>query len=297
MALFEVGTESSGKAPSKAVLLEEGGYPARIVSIVDVGKQPGSEQYPDPSYKMNVTFELLDEYMTEVNEDGSLVMMQDPDGEPGEMIPKPIMDKPRWFDVDFSYNPDGYVGENSNLHKLMKAIGAFAAPANLEQGIEARPAKPLKEWLGEALTVGIIRHTKTKGKKAGEIDNRISSYTAMKSKEKKDARALINPTRFFNLGDPDIAVFNNLPKSDSPFALKNRITANLEFTGSKLHSLITGVDQSAAAAPAAPVNAATEAQVDEAMKAELEAQAAQREAQAAAAATGGEGDTAPVIPF
>lgn len=62
MALFNAPTQASNKTPS-AALLEAGRYPARVVRIVDLGKQPGSVKYPQPVFKMLVTFELLEEYM------------------------------------------------------------------------------------------------------------------------------------------------------------------------------------------------------------------------------------------
>ena len=57
MALFNAPTQASNKTPSAAPLLEAGGYPARVVRIVDLGKQPGSVKYPQPVFKMLVTFE------------------------------------------------------------------------------------------------------------------------------------------------------------------------------------------------------------------------------------------------
>lgn len=273
---FDAPTLASNKAPSAAPLLEAGGYPARVCRIIDLGWQPGSAKYPQPQLKLLVTFELLDEFMKEVDADGKIIMVQDPDEEDGVMMGKNLEDKPRWFDFEFSYNADGYMGDNAHITKFAKAIGALEVPANLEQGIEARPAKRLIEWLGEPLTVGLDQYTKKSGKNAGQLANKIITFAPMKGKEKKEAKELVNPTVFFDMSNPDLEVFNKLPGGDSPFAIKNRITTGPKFAESKLSALIGGkpVDT-------ATPNQASEEQVDEAMQAELAAQKAAREANAA----------------
>lgn len=281
MALMKAPTQASNKAPSSAPLLEAGGYPARVSRIIDLGKQKGSVKFPEPQYKMLVTFELLEEFMQEVDADGKVIMIQDPDGEPGEMIGKNIEDKPRWFDFEFSYNPDGFMGDNSHIYKFMKAVDALEVKPNPEQGIVGHEAKNLVDLLGEPLTVGLVTYTKQGGKNAGQIANKIATFSPMKSKEKRDARALINPTLIFDLGEPDVEVFGKLPGGDSEYAIKNRILANLEFDGSALQAAL---GQKPTQEPVE--NKASEEQVSAEMAAELEAQKAAREAQAAQNAAG-----------
>lgn len=280
MALFQAPTKDSGKAPSKAPLLEAGGYPARLVRLIDLGKQPGSGQYPDPAYKLSATFELLDEFMKETNEAGEIIMIQDPDGEPGEMIGKDLADKPRWFDFEFTYNPDGFMGDRSHIYKFMQAVDAFEVKPNPEANIAGHPAKQLNELLGEPLVVNLTQYTKTSGKNAGQQANKITGFMPMKSKDKREARPLINPTVFFDLGNPDLEAFGKLPGGDAEWAIKNRVLANLEFEGSKLQQLL-GMPSDKAPAD----NKASEQEVDEAMKQELEAQAAARAQQAQANGT------------
>lgn len=268
MALFQAPTKDSGKAPSKAPLLEAGGYPSRLVRLVDLGKQPGSGQFPEPAYKLLATFELLDEFMKEVDEAGNIIMIQDPDGEPGEMIGKDLLDKPRWFDFEFTYNADGFMGDRSHIYKFMQSVDAFEVKPNPEAGIAGHPAKELKELLSEPLIVNLTQYTKKGGKNAGQVANKVTTFAPMKSKEKREAKALVNPTVFFDLGEPDVEVFNKLPGGDAEWAVKNRILNNLEFNGSKLQAAL-GIN-----ATSAPVeNKASDEQVDEALKAEMEAQA------------------------
>lgn len=288
MALFQAPTKDSGKAPSKAILLEAGGYPARLVRLIDLGKQPGSGQFPDPAYKLLGTFELLDEYMSETNEAGEVIMIQDPDGEPGEMIPKPLLDKPRWFDFEFTYNPDGFMGDRSHIYKFMQAVDAFEVKPNPEAGVAGHPAKQLNELLGEPLVVNLTQYTKKGGKNAGQIANKISTFAPMKSKDKRDAKPLVNPTVFFDLGAPDVEVFGKLPGGDAEWAVKNRILNNLDFNGSALQAALGQTPTNV------PVeNKASEAEVDEALKAEMEAQAAAKATQAESNGTADGG----VIPF
>ncbi len=278
---FAAPTLASNKTPSAAPLLEAGGYPARVCRIIDLGLQPGSAKYPNPSLKLLVTFELLDEYMKEVDGNGAMVMVQDPDEDDGVMMAKNLEDKPRWFDFEFTYNADGFMGDNSHIYKFAKAIDALEVKQNLEQSIQGHPAKNLPDWLGEPLVVGIVQYTKQSGKNAGQVANKVATFSPMKSKEKKEAKALVNPTVFFDMSEPDLEVFNKLPGGDSPYAIKNRITGGVDFYKTKLSTLLGGKP-----ADDSVPNQASDEEVDAAMKAELEAQAAakaQREAEGGAA--------------
>lgn len=281
---FEVATTASNKTPSAAPLLEAGGYPARVCRIIDLGLQPGSPKYPEPSLKLLVTFELLDEYMKEMGPDGKMVMVQDPDEDEGVLMAKNLEDKPRWFDFEFTYNADGFMGDNSNIKKFATAIDALEVAPNTEQGIQGHPAKPLRDYLTEPLNVGLVQYTKQSGKNAGQVANKIATFAPMKSKEKRDAKALVNPTVFFDMSNPDLEIFGKLPGGDSPYAIKNRITSGVKFFETKLAALL-GVG-SGKVETGTVANAATDAEVDEAMKAELEAQAAAKAAQDAANAEG-----------
>lgn len=279
---FAAPTLASNKTPSAAPLLEAGGYPARVCRIIDLGLQPGSAKYPNPSLKLLVTFELLDEYMKEVDSEGKMVMVQDPDEDDGIMMAKNLEDKPRWFDFEFTYNADGFMGDNSHIYKFAKAIDALEVKQNLEQGIQGHPAKNLPDWLGEPLVVGIVQYTKQSGKNAGQVANKVATFSPMKSKEKKEAKALVNPTVFFDMSEPDLEVFNKLPGGESPYAIKNRITSGVDFYKTKLSALLGGKLADAGAVP----NQASDEEVDAAMKAELEAQAAAKAQRGAAGGTG-----------
>jgi hypothetical protein len=267
---FAIATKQSNNTPSAAPLLDAGGYAARIAQIIDLGLQPGSAQYPQPAYKMLMKFELLDEFMCEVNEDGSIKMFKNEDGD-WEMTP--IKDKPRWFDFEFTYNKDGFMGDRSHIYKLMQAVDAFEVVANLEQGIEGHPAKELKELLSEPLTVNLIQQTAKSGKNAGKMVNKISAFAAMKGKDKKVAPPLVNVPLFFDMDAPDVEVFKKLP-SGNPYCPQERIKAGPEYGQSKLAALLGesgGIHIQADAPKEAEV---TQEEVDAAMEAELARQAA-----------------------
>lgn len=279
MALMKQATQSSGKAKSLAPVLDAGGYAARIVQIIDLGNQPpqaGSE-FQKNQYKLLMKFECLDEFMVEQDEAGEAIMEQDPDGEPGEMIPKFLKDKPRWFDFEFTYNPDGYMSEKGHLFKLVTAIDGFEVKP-CEAFPEGKPAKDLVNWLGEPLMINLSAQVATKGKHAGKQVNRIAGFAAMKSKDKKVAAPLVNPTLIFDMGEPDLEVFGKLP-SGNVYCPQEKIKASVGFEQSKLAELL-------GLAKAGPVeNKASQAEIDEAMKAEAAAQAAAKAEREAAGET------------
>lgn len=170
MALFDKATEktSGGGTGQKmeAPLLPNGGYPAILSRIIDLGEQPGSPQYPDPSYKMALVFECLDEFM--VDEEG-----------------KEIPTAPREFDFEVSYNLDGYMSAKSKLHGVMAALEGFE--------------KPLKDLLGTICTIALTQ--KATKKDAAKFYNAITAISAMREKDQArygDNPAIL-PTMMFSL--------------------------------------------------------------------------------------------------
>ena len=152
MALFDQATEKSAGGNGQkmeAPLLEAGGYPAVLIRIVDLGLQPGSTQFPDPQYKMALVFECLDEFM--VDEEG-----------------KELLDVPREFDFEISYNADGYMSTKSKIHGVMTALDGFN--------------KPLKDLLGSVCTIALT--VKSTRADATKKYNAVTGVTAMREKDK-----------------------------------------------------------------------------------------------------------------
>lgn len=283
---FLAATKQSNNVASAAPLLDAGGYAARIVQIIDLGLQPGSGQYPNPACKMIMKFELLDEFMCEVNADGSIKMVQ----EDGEMVPAALKDKPRWFDFEFTYNPDGFMGERSHIFKLMQAVDAFEVLANPEQGITGHAAKELKELLSEPLTINLIQQMSKSGKNAGKMVNKISAFAAMKGKDKKVAPPLVNAPLFFDMDNPDVEVFKKLPFGNQ-WCPQERIKSGPEFYKSKLAALLGESGSAPAQAAQEPdETVVSQEEVDAALEAELAKQAA-------VAAAASEANSAPIVPF
>lgn len=186
-------------------LLDGGVYDARILSIVDLGMQPGSPQYPEPKPKLEFRFELLDEFM--VSEDGSV-----------------DESAPRVFNYEVTYNEDGYMDEKANIYKLIAAI-----PGGFELD--------LSEMVGLPVTVMIQKYIKKSGKNSGKEDNKVTSVLPMKAKSVATAGPLINKPLFFDLGEPDLAVWNKLYKGN-PYAHQEKIMASSSFNGSALQKLL-----------------------------------------------------------
>lgn len=186
-------------------LLDPGAYDARILSIVDLGMQPGSPQYPEPKPKLEFRFELLDEFM--VGEDGTVDETA-----------------PRVFNYEVTYNEDGYMDEKANIYKIIAA---------LPNGFELE----LSEMVGLPVAVMIQKYKKVSGKNAGKEDNKITSVLPMKAKDVANAGPLINKPLFFDLGEPDLAVWGKLYKGN-PYAHQDRIMASSSFAGSLLQKML-----------------------------------------------------------
>lgn len=198
---------------STAEVLEEGMYNARIVQIIDIGQQahvPNPKiKTPKDQFKFVLKFELSDEFM--LNEDGT-----------------PNEQKPRWFDFEVAYTPDGYMHEKSILLKLWNAVGATEETE-------------LKDLIGRPIGVMLSKYIRKTGAKAGTEANKVSAVIKLKEKDAAKLPPLVNPTLFFDLAEPDLEIFNTLP-SGNQYALKDKILANMNFAGSKLDCLIQGIE-------------------------------------------------------
>lgn len=198
---------------STAEILEEAAYEARIVQIIDIGLQKAVPNpkivTPKDQYKLVIKFELSDEFMSD---------------ESGKPDPK----KPRWFDFEVAYTPDGYMHPKSILLKLWNAVGATED-------------WDLKDLVGKPVSVMLSKYIRKSGKNVGKEANKVSAVIKMKEKLAAKLPPLVNPPLFFDLAEPDLAVFKSLP-SGNEFAIQERILANMNFEGSKLDCLIRGVE-------------------------------------------------------
>lgn len=228
---FKKAKQSTGGASLAAPLLDAGSYHARLVHIIDLGLQPGSPQYPDPKHKLKFTFELMDEFCFEKGEDDSY----DEDA--------PLLDKPRFFHYECTYNPDGYMGENSNIYPVMQVLSpSFLKSGNMEE--------ELGDLLGRPVNVVLSRYIKASGKRKGQEDNKVTGITSMKKKEFQTLKVmkengspanleLVNEPHFFDLDNPTLEGFNKLTKGNQ-YCDQDKILASTAFAGSPLCLLLGG---------------------------------------------------------
>lgn len=198
--MFEQATkQSAGNGSSvkmEAPLLEAGGYPARLIRLVDLGLQPGSKQYPEPQYKMAFVFECLDEFM--VDEDG-----------------KEIQDQPRIFDYEVSYNTDGFMGDRSNIYKVIDALDGFEVP--------------LADLLGKICNINLIE--KSTRADADKKYNKITGVGTMRAKDaaKYEGSEPQSEMWLFSLSkNPTKEDFEKQSKRGGQYSHQEKIKANLE---------------------------------------------------------------------
>ena len=191
--------------------LEAGPYPARIVKIIDLGLQPQSYlgESKDPAYKISVTYELLDEFM--LDEDGTA-----------------LEDKPRWISEEMPLF--SLAAERAKSTQRYLALD----PQRVHDG----------DWtqlLGSPCTVTIVNNP-GRGKNEGRVFNNVGNISPMRARDSEKAPALVNASVYFDTDEPNMEVFNAQPDF-----IKEKITSNLEFQGSKLQEMITGVQSPEAA--------------------------------------------------
>ena len=180
--------------------IEAGAYPARLVQVIDLGLQPqrpfeGKEK--EPAFMMATTYEMSDEFM------------KDEDGQD-------MKDKPRFVSEDFPlFSLDQEKAKSTKRYLSLD-------PNRVHGG----------DWvklLGTPATVALVVNKSAKGNEY----NNVVGVGAMRPKDVEKLPALVNEPKFFDLDDPDIAVFMSLPKF-----IQERIKTNLNFKASKLEALL-----------------------------------------------------------
>lgn len=185
--------------------LEAGTYPARVVSIIDLGLQtqrPYQGQDKPPKQEIKITYELLDEFMLD---------------DKGEEIE----DKPRWISEDIPFN-----NLEVDLAKSTKRYKALDPDMELDGDFTQLLTLPC------LVTLNV---TEGRGKSAGRQFNNVTTISQMRAKDAKKAAELVNPPKFFSCAEPDLDVFLSLPEFQ-----QNKIKDNLEYNGSELQTLIEG---------------------------------------------------------
>ena len=186
-------------------VLEAGTYPARVVSIIDLGLQPQRPyqgQEKPPKQEIKITYELLDEFI--LDEEG-----------------EEIEDKPRWVSEDIPFN-----NLEVDLAKSTKRYNALDPDMELDGDFTQLLTLPC------LVTLNV---TDGKGKNAGRQFNNVTTISQMRGKDARKAVPLVNESKFFSCSDPDMDIFRSLPEFQ-----QKKIKENLEYNGSILQSLIEG---------------------------------------------------------
>jgi len=182
--------------------LEVAGYPGRLVQVIDLGLQtqrPYKGEEKAPVNEIMTTYELVTEFC------------KDDDG-------NDQLDRPRWISETFSFHHIG-----ADLAKSTKRA-KILDPALVHGG----------DWaamLDTPTTINVVHNPNQK--KPGEVYVNIGSISApMKGFE---VPPLVNPSKFFDLDEPDLEVFKGLPQW-----IQDKIKGNLNFEGSVLQAALEG---------------------------------------------------------
>lgn len=198
-------------------VIEADVYPAYLVQLIDLGLQPQKPyqgQEKAPVQEIMLTYELCD------------CLMVDENGEELE-------DKPRW------------------VSETLPFYGLFADKAKSTKRYLA--FDPTEEFGGEfAKAVGMpCNVTIVNNAKGDKVYANIGNVASISAKKAAQMPEIKNPTKVFDLDEPDMDVFNALPEW-----LREKIKGNLNYQGSPLQACL---EKQGAADKAAPKDRVPEA--------------------------------------
>ena len=194
--------------------IEPGSYPARVVSVVDLGVQPQrpykGEAKP-PCQMIRVTYELTDVFM--LDEDGN-----------------ELEDKPRWIAEEFKLLP----------------LAADLAVSTKRYKVLDPTLEHDGDWslvLGFPVNVAIVNN---EGKDGKTYDNPAGT-SVMRKKDQDNLEELKNDPFFFSTVEPDPAIWKKIPEW-----LQDKIKGNINYEGSALQEMVNGAPAAPAAKKEAP---------------------------------------------
>lgn len=170
-------------------------YPAYLVQLIDLGLQPQKAyQGKDkpPAQEIMLTYELSDCYI--VDEEGN-----------------ELEDKPRW------------------VSETLPFYGLFADKAKSTKRYLA--FDPTQEFGGDfSQAVGMpCNVTIVNNESNGKVYANIGNVATISAKKAGQMNAIKNPTKVFDLDEPDLETFNALPEW-----IRDKIKSNLNYQGSPL---------------------------------------------------------------
>lgn len=213
-------TNAGSKSGSKSTVpaLEAGGYPARLVQIVDLGLQaqrPYQGDVKPDAQELLVTYELSDEFL--LDETG-----------------QPDLSKPRWLSETFPLF--SLRAERAKSTQRMLALD----PTGFVEG-------DWSELLGVPCMVTIVANA-GKGKHIGRTFNNVAGVTAMRSKDADALTTMVNEGVVFDMDEADVESFDRLPEW-----IQNKIEGGVAYATSPLAEARGGASPSSA-----PVAAVTD---------------------------------------
>lgn len=189
---------------TKQPLLEVGGYPGRVVQVIDLGLQPQSFQGEEkpPCREISLTYEFADEFC--IDEEGNVQE-----------------DKPRWLSERFTL-------KNLKAEKAKSTLRYNAIDPN------GKFKGDFTALISQPCIINVV-HNPGKGKNAGNVYNNVGSVSPVRAKDAANIPQLVNEPVVFLTDEPDLEVFEALPEF-----LRDIIKSNLEYQGSALQRALEG---------------------------------------------------------
>jgi|TARA_R110000765_G_scaffold294422_6_gene389655 hypothetical protein len=201
-----LNAKSTGDIRSKFNPLESGTYPARLLNVIDCGLQaqrPYQGQLKKPQPEILVTYELNDEFMS------------DEAGDPDESKPRQISE---YFPF---YSLGAELAKSTKRYNALDPTGEFDG-----------------DWtklIGLPIMLTIVQSPDRKD--PTRIYENPTALSTMRSKDVDKLSEMVGVSKLFDIDKPDMDAFNGL----APW-MQKKIVANLEFEGSDLQKLISGIE-------------------------------------------------------
>lgn len=195
--------QQSKRAPQDE--LEIGNYPCRVAQVLDMGVHP-VDVWDDKAHKYVQDDTKAPQNFIRLTYEFTTEFMKDENGVEDET-------KPRWYSEEIKLLPlTSDLATSTKRYNALDPKGAFKGD--------------FAQLVGAECTV-TIGH---KGNGKAKIGSVSPAMRGMVYAELK------NPSKVFTLDDPDLEIFQSQPDW-----IKERITSNLYFEGSKLQAILNGV--------------------------------------------------------
>lgn len=177
-----------------------GVYPGRLVQLIDLGLQaqrPFQGKDKPPAHEIMLTYELVDEFMKDENGDE-------------------LKDKPRW------------------ISETLPFFGLYADKAKSTQRYHAfDPKEDFGGDFSKCIELPVNITIVNNPGKEGKVYDNVANIAAMRPRDAASCPDLVNPSKVFDLENPDVEVFNAFPEW-----IREKIKSNLNYAGSPLEKAL-----------------------------------------------------------